>query len=92
MTVKMPQYSIVSDRTAEKEAVTNGLTYQKGALTLHALRELIGRENFQKGIKEYYATYFNASATTRDFIKIMEKVSKKDLTAFFDKWLYQPGY
>ena len=92
MSVKMPQFKIVSDRTAEKEAVTNGLTYQKGALTLHALRELIGRENFQKGIKEYYATYFNASATTRDFIKIMEKVSKKDLTAFFDKWLYQPGY
>ncbi len=90
MSAKMPNFKIVSDRTAEKEAVTNGLTYQKGALTLHALRELIGKENFQKGIREYYATYFNANASTRDFITIMEKVSNKNLQAFFNQWLYQP--
>lgn len=91
MSAKMPNFKIVSDRTAEKEPVTNGLTYQKGALTLHALRNLIGKDNFQKGIREYYATYFNANASTRDFIAIMEKVSNKNLQAFFNQWLYQPG-
>lgn len=92
MSAKMPNFKIVSDRTAEKEAVTTGLTYQKGALTLHALRELIGKENFKNGIREYYATYYNGSATTNDFIKIMERISRKNLQEFFNQWLYQPGH
>jgi len=31
LSVKMPEFSIVSARTAEKEQVTSGITYQKGA-------------------------------------------------------------
>ncbi|MDP1844808.1 MAG: M1 family metallopeptidase [Sediminibacterium sp.] len=92
MSAKMPNFSIVSDRTAEKELVTTGLTYQKGALAMHALRNLIGKDDFRKGIQEYYATYYNATATTSDFIAIMESVSKKNLKSFFNQWLYQPGY
>jgi aminopeptidase N len=41
MTVKMPDFSIVAPRTAEKDPVTTGLTYQKGAWILHMLRDKI---------------------------------------------------
>lgn len=90
MSVKMPNFSIVSDRTAEKEAVTTGLTYQKGAWILHMLRNLLGDASFQKGIKTYYAKYFNANATTDQFREEMEKASGKNLKQFFKQWLYQP--
>lgn len=90
MSVKMPQFSIVSDRTAEKEVVTTGLTYQKGAWVLHMLRNLVGDASFQKGIQLYYAKYFNANATTNQFREEMERASGKDLKLFFKQWLYQP--
>ena len=90
MSVKMPNFSIVSERTAEKEDVTSGITYQKGAWVIHMLRDLIGEKNFKKGIQNYYAKYFNANTTTDEFRAEMEKVSGKDLKLFFKQWLYQP--
>ena len=90
LSAKMPAFSIVSDRTAEKEVVTSGITYQKGAWVLHMLRNLIGEAAFKKGIQNYYATYFNANTSTDAFIVEMEKASNKDLKLFFKQWLYQP--
>ena len=90
LSAKMPSFSIVSDRTAEKEVVTSGITYQKGAWVLHMLRNLIGEAAFKKGIQNYYATYFNANTSTDAFIVEMEKASSKDLKLFFKQWLYQP--
>jgi aminopeptidase N len=90
MAEKMPEFSIVSPRSAEKEPVTSGITYQKGAWVLHMLRNLLGESNFKKGIQSYYAKFYNANATTDDFRLEMEKASGKDLEIFFKQWLYQP--
>lgn len=90
LAVKMPNFSIVSPRTAEKEQVTSGITYQKGAWVIHMLRDLMGEANFKKGIQNYYAKYFNANTTTDEFRMEMEKASGKDLKLFFKQWLYQP--
>ena len=83
MTVKMPDFSIIAPRTAEKEAVTTGLTYQKGAWVLHMLRNKMGEQNFKKGIQSYYKKFYNANATTDDFRLEMEKASGLDLKIFF---------
>ena len=88
--VKMPDFSIVSPRTAEKELVITGITYQKGAWVLHMLRDLIGEANFKKGIQSYYAKFYTSSATTEDFRIEMEKASGMDLKIFFKQWLFQP--
>src|SRR5574343_1755763 len=90
MSAKWPNYSIVADRTAEKEPVTNNLTYQKGAWILHMLRVLVGDAAFQKGIQTYYRKYYHANATTDQFRMEMEKASGKNLEQFFKQWLYQP--
>lgn len=90
MSAKMPAFSIISPRSAELEPVTSDLTYQKGAWVLNMLRHLVGDVNFQKGIRSYYAKFYNANATTDDFRMAMEKASGKDLKTFFKQWLYQP--
>ncbi len=90
LALKIPDFSIVSPRSAEKEPVTSGITYQKGAWVLHMLRNLVGETNFKKGIQSYYAKFYNANATTADFRMAMEKASGKDLQLFFQQWLYQP--
>lgn len=87
---KDPNFSIVSPRTAETDAVTSTITYQKGAWVLHMLRELIGRDNFKKGIQSYYKKFINSNATTGDFIHEMEKASGKKLGMFFQQWLNRP--
>ena len=80
-------WTIVANRSAEAGPVTHGLTYQKGAWTLHMLREKIGHDNFRKGIQAYYQKFFNANATTADFITEMEKASGQDLKSFFTQYL-----
>jgi aminopeptidase N len=90
MALKMPDFSIISPRSAEKEPVTSGITYQKGAWVLHMLRNLVGNAIFKKGIQNYYAKFYNANATTDDFRIAMEKASGKNLKVFFNQWLYQP--
>ncbi|HEX9962083.1 MAG TPA: M1 family aminopeptidase, partial [Pyrinomonadaceae bacterium] len=73
------------NRPAREDRV---LVYQKGAYVTHLLREEMGDEAFWKGLKIYTQKYWGKSVETVDFQKAMEKSSGKDLSAFFDKWVY----
>jgi aminopeptidase N len=62
--------------------------YVRGGLTLHALRLEVGDEAFFQILKKYFERYKDGNATTDDFIAVAEEVSGKELTGFFDGWLY----
>jgi len=66
----------------------NGGVYVRGGLTLHALRLEVGDEAFFKILSTYFERYKNGNATTDDFIAVAEEVSGKELTEFFNGWLY----
>ena len=83
-------YKIVDSRTAEEGAVTNDMTYQKGAWVLHMLREKMGHEAFREGIRSYYHAFYNKNATTDDFFEVMQKFSKVPLNTFRNQWLHRP--
>jgi aminopeptidase N len=68
----------------------NGGVYQRGALTLHALRLKVGDKAFFKTLRTYYDRYQYGNATTADFIAVSEEVSGQDLGDFFDAWLHDP--
>lgn len=86
-----PAHTIVHNNLSDMSKVTSSHTYQKGAWTLHMLRNKIGDEKFEAGIKNYYRKYMNATASTKDFQHEMERVSGLDLSAFFKQWLNQGG-
>ena len=86
-----PAYRIVHDNLSDMGRVSSGATYQKGAWILHMLRRRMGDEVFWDGIQLYYATYFNGTATTDDFIDAMEQASGLDLETFAEQWLYDGG-
>ena len=88
---KNPDYRIVHDNLKDMRKVTTGQTYQKGSWILHMLRGVIGTDNFWKGIQSYYHKYQNANATTDDFLREMEEASGRDLSGFFQQWLYKGG-
>lgn len=86
-----PDYTIVHNNLDDMSKVTTGQIYEKGAWTLHMLRNLIGDAAFEKGIRSYYARYFNSNALTAEFITEMELASGKELDSFFNQWLHQGG-
>jgi aminopeptidase N len=83
--------SPVVDSTSNLMSLLNANSYQKGAWVLHMLRNEVGDKTFQKIIQAYYHQYKGGNAETRDFEAIAERVSGKELTWFFDQWLYRPG-
>lgn len=62
------------------------IVYDKTALVLNMLRDLLGDEVFFTGLKEFFKTYKYSTASTGQFRRLMEKVSERDLTEFFRLW------
>jgi aminopeptidase N len=81
----------VVDSVSSFMSLLNANSYQKGGWVLHMLRHQLGDSVFHKIIRSYYAAYAGKNADTRDFQKICEKESGKNLQSFFDQWLYTPG-
>jgi aminopeptidase N len=81
----------VVDSSSDLMSLLNANSYQKGAWVLHMLRQEVGDTVFRKIIQSYYQQYKGANADTRDFEKQAEIVSGKELTWFFEQWLYRPG-
>lgn len=68
-------------------AADRSLVYDKGALVLHELRNLLGDAKFWKGLKHYTRKHWGQSVETADFKKAMEEGSGADLSAFFRQWV-----
>lgn len=62
--------------------------YRKGAWVLHMLRWEVGDENFFAILHQYFDLYQYKNASSEDFRKVCEDVTKKDLTQFFKQWVY----
>ena len=65
--------------------------YDRGAMTLQALREKVGDELFSTTLRRWYSENRNDNVTTADFIALAENVSGQQLDDFFHVWLYQEG-
>ena len=88
---KTPDYRVIHANLTDMAQVTTRMIYEKGAWTLHMLRQEMGDERFWAGIRDYYARHRDGNVTTTDFRQTMERASGKDLTAFFNQWLYRGG-
>jgi aminopeptidase N len=90
LTVKDPpvlQASRLEDYSPEYWA----LTAAKGAAILNMLRNVVGDDNFKKGLHAFMDKYSYQSANSEDFRKVMEQVSGQDLRYFFLQWLESTG-
>ncbi|MEV3929824.1 M1 family metallopeptidase [Streptomyces sp. NPDC049944] len=64
------------------------VVYDGSALILFALREEIGEAAFDRLERSWVRAYRDDSATTRQFTTLASSIAGRDLTAFFDGWLY----
>lgn len=68
--------------------------YVRGAMTLHALRTLIGDEDFFRLLPAWAELHEGKNVTTDQFVALTEQVSGQQLDGFFQAWLFtgaKPG-
>ncbi len=63
-------------------------SYDGGAVVLHALRAVIGDDEFFTLLRRWVAENNGEARTTADFIGLAEEVSGEELGPFFDEWLF----
>ncbi|MFJ8980929.1 M1 family metallopeptidase [Streptomyces sp. NPDC102282] len=64
------------------------VVYDGSALILYALREEIGEAAFDRLERTWVRAHRDESATTQQFTTLASTIAGRDLTAFFDGWLY----
>lgn len=82
--------SIYVNNIADQGRIFNqSLSYNKAAWVLHMLRHVVGDEVFFNILRKWSNSDKRFSvAVTEDFQKICEQVSGKDLSKFFNQWIY----
>jgi aminopeptidase N len=68
----------------------NGTIYNRGGMTLQALREKLGDTVFFRILRNWATGHRYGNVTTAQFIALAEQESGQNLQQFFDVWLYQP--
>lgn len=67
-------------------------TYQKGAIVLHMLRWILGDEEFFKGLGYFQNKYQFSSVESKDLLTALEESKGKNLTWFFEQWIWGGGH
>jgi hypothetical protein len=66
-------------------AAAGPITYSKTALWLHTLERMLGWETMQRVMSTYFARWAFRHPTPQDFFAVVNEVSGRDLTWFFDQ-------
>ncbi|MCK7522107.1 MAG: hypothetical protein MZV64_32725 [Ignavibacteriales bacterium] len=62
------------------------IVYDKAALALFMLQDLLGREAFEAGLRSFFEKKKFGPARTGEFVRAMESASGRDLKSFFRGW------
>ncbi|EIQ81862.1 UNVERIFIED_CONTAM: M1 family metallopeptidase [Streptococcus canis] len=68
------------------------IVYAKGSRLMHMLRRWIGDRDFAAGLRLYFEKHQYRNTIGRDLWNALSDASGKDVAAFMDAWLEQPGY
>ncbi|NII83025.1 MULTISPECIES: M1 family metallopeptidase [unclassified Pedobacter] len=79
------------DNLQEAGSMYGNIIYHKAPIMMRQLELLMGKQNFQQGIREYLKKYSYSNATWNDLIVILSKYSKSDLQNWNKVWVNEPG-
>ena len=68
------------------------IVYAKGSRLMHMLRRWLGDDAFRKGLGAYFEKHQYGNTIGRDLWDALSQASGRDVAAFMDVWLEQPGY
>lgn len=65
-----------------------GNSYTKGAWSLYVLHQLVGEEQFRLIMRAFLSEFREQPADFKDFQRVAERVSRRDLSKYFNEWFY----
>ena len=69
----------------------DGISYAKGSSVLHQLSAYVGRENFIKGLRQYFEKFAWKNTQLSDLLTELKSTSGRDLDAWSATWLRTAG-
>lgn len=69
----------------------DGISYAKGSSVLHQLSAYVGRENFIKGLRQYFEKFAWQNTQLSDLLTELKSTSGRDLDAWSATWLKTAG-
>lgn len=85
------QYAIYDPASQGINIFTSNV-YQKAGWVLHMLRNLVGDSTFFQILTTYGNTFSYSTATTKDFINVVNTITNSDYNWFFNQWIYGKGW
>ncbi|MBN2245758.1 MAG: hypothetical protein JW755_07920 [Candidatus Aminicenantes bacterium] len=64
------------------------IIYNKAALVILMLKDLLGEDLFYYGLQRFYRNFKFMPARTNDFIRTFQDITDRDLSVFFRQWFY----
>ena len=77
--------------TSRTHGASQIVGYHKAAMVFLMLRDLLGRETFDRGIRAFWSEQRFRIASWAELQRAFETASSQDLRAFFEQWLARPG-
>ena len=75
-----------------REDMFDAVSYNKGGIILHMLRDYIGNDAFKAGMNQYLNDNKYGTGEAHQLRLAFEKVSGKDLNWFFNQWYFNNGH
>jgi len=69
----------------------DGISYAKGSSVLHQLSAYVGRDNFIKGLRQYFKKFAWQNTQLSDLLTELKTTSGRDLDAWSATWLKTAG-
>ncbi len=86
-------YPVQSELSSyEEPSSIFSITYGKGSAIMAMLRYTVGEEAFRAVFRRIFREYRFGNLSTKDFVRIAEEESGKDLGEFFRQWLRTAEY
>ena len=67
-------------------------TYQKGAAVIHNMHSYLGDSLFKVGVRAILDEFAYSHCDAADFESILSAATGKDMSSFFNDWIYAPGF
>ncbi|MFC9326098.1 M1 family metallopeptidase [Kitasatospora sp. NPDC057015] len=89
-----PFWQLRTGDPGHDEIFNYDVVYVRGAMTLQALRNAVGDQDFATLLREWPRAHRHGNASTCDLLRLAEEISHRQLGPLFDAWLYtaaKPG-
>ncbi|MGE7433714.1 M1 family metallopeptidase [Kitasatospora sp. NPDC001175] len=85
----LPQDLVLAD--PGRRLMFDDRVYQRGGLTVHALRRVLGDDTFFRLLRDWTDTHRHSTVTTADFTAAATRWAGRPLDDFFTAWLTEPA-